>query len=110
MSRSDTCVHRMKRDVSSWISANVPYRFANTWPQKREGKSSEFGLIKLRTIYNFCTIDKRVASVESVGIKLQETTCFQWGTRNSGVLLRRWRGTNFVFTGKKTKLETLNAN
>jgi len=27
-----------------------------------------------------------------VGIKLQEITCFQWGTRNIGVLLRRWRG------------------
>jgi len=88
----------------------VPYLFANPWPQKREEKSSGFGLIKLRTIYNFCTIDKRVSRVESVGIKLQETTCFQWGTSNMGVIVRRWRGANFVFTGKKTKLEILNAN
>ena len=52
----------------SWISVNVPYFFANPWPQKREEKSSGFGLIKLRTIYNFCTIDQNAGQNHNMKI------------------------------------------
>jgi hypothetical protein len=45
----------------------------------REENSSGFGLIQLRTVYNFCIIDKRVARVESVRIKLQNTIGFLRG-------------------------------
>lgn len=104
------CASNETRSFKAGFQRNVPYLLQTHDHKKREEKSPGFGLIQLRTVYNFCTIDQRVAKVESVGIKLQETTCFQCGTRNIGKLLRKWKGTKIVYTGKKTKLETVNVN
>jgi hypothetical protein len=92
----------MKREVSKLDFSEMYLTSLQTHDyKKREEKSSGFGLIQLRTVYNFCTINQPVARFESVGIKLQETISFQCRTENIGVLLRRWSGANIIFIGKR---------
>jgi hypothetical protein len=76
VSRSNsTCVQRIRREVVKlgFRRRTVPLLKPRT--TKKEENSSGFGIIKLRTVYNFCTAEKRFAKGESARLKVRETTC-----------------------------------